>query len=154
MEVWNVRSWCLMSLAVVGMILASGCGNSVQLKGDSMNPTLKDGDRLTVDRSAFKSKGPQRGDIVEFDYSGGKRLSRVVGLPGETIGIAGGLVYVNGTKLDEPYVAPGARTNSATDKFQVPEESYFLMSDNREHANDSRAIGPILRSQIIGKVLR
>ncbi|MDO8750163.1 MAG: signal peptidase I [Dehalococcoidia bacterium] len=154
MKDWNVRSWCLTSLAILVMLLASACGNSVQLKGDSMSPTLKDGERLTVDRSAFKSSGPQRGDIVEFDYSGGKRLSHVVGLPGETIGIKGGLVYVNGTRLDEPYVAPGAQTQSSTDSFQVPEDSYFLMSDNREHANDSRAIGPIARSQIIGKVLR
>lgn len=153
MNVWRVRLWCLMSLAI-GMLFASGCISSVQVKGNSMNPGIKDGDRLTVDRNAFKSTGPQRSDIVEFEYNNGKRISRVVGLPGETISIAGGIVYVNGTRLDEPYVAPGARTNSATDKFQVPEESYFLMGDNREHANDSREIGPIPRSNIIGKVLR
>lgn len=117
-----------------------------------MMPTLKDGQRVTVDRSAFTRDEPRRGDIVLFEHGGVSRVSRVVGLPGESIRIEGGSVYVNGNRLEEPYLAPGTRTGSATNIVQVPDDSYFLLGDNRERSNDSRAIGPIPRAEIVGKI--
>lgn len=133
-------------------VVLSGCFGTLELKGDSMTPTLKNGQRVTVDRSAYTRDGPRRGDIVFFEHGGVSRVSRVIGLPGESIRIEGGSVYLNGSRLEEPYLAPGTRTESAISMLQVPDDSYFLLGDNRERSNDSRAIGPIPRAEIVGKI--
>ncbi|MBI2862055.1 MAG: signal peptidase I [Chloroflexi bacterium] len=141
-------------LGLVIVLLSAGCG-FVQVKGHSMEPTISEGERLTVDKNAYAgTSAPQRGDIILFDQEGTSRISRVVGLPGETITIDNGAVYVNGNKLDEPYLAAGTRTESATKNFQVPGNSYFVLGDNRGQSNDSRAIGSIPRDGITGKVPR
>lgn len=151
----GVRPW--FPLAVLGLLtvlLGSACANTVQVKGHSMEPAIKDGEKLTVDRNAFKNGVPQRADIVLFDWEKGKKVSRVIGLPGETVTIQDGAVYVGGSKLDEPYLAPGTRTESATREFPVPANAYFVLGDNRGQSLDSRAIGAIPRESITGKVLR
>ena len=124
-----------------------------RLVGASMERTIRDGDTMAVDGTAYKDKGPQRGDIVVFVYNGQARVSRVIGLPGETLDIKDGAVAVNGIPFSEPYLPPGTRTQSTTQTFQVPADAYFVMGDNRASANDSRVIGPIARSQVTAKVL-
>jgi signal peptidase I len=96
----------------------------------SMEPTIPEGQRVAVDRNAFDDTEPQCGDIVIFEFDSTFRIYRVIGLPGETIEIEAGAVYVNGISLDEPYLANGTRTQSRTDSFEVPNGSYFLLGDN------------------------
>lgn len=149
----------LLGLVTVVSLLAAGCGdggpvNIVQVKGDSMMPTITDGERLLVDRRAFANSLPQRSDIVLYRRNDVEIVRRVVGLPGETIVIKEGSVYVNGSRLDEPYLAPGTLTESDVSSFQVPEEAYFVLADTRSNRNDSRLTGFVKRSDITGKVSR
>ncbi|GAB4468947.1 MAG: signal peptidase I [Anaerolineae bacterium] len=120
--------------------------------GESMEPTLHSGQYLIVDRMSYRLGEPQRGDIVVFDYplnTTDDYVKRVIGLPGETVRISNGQVYVNDVALDEPYTSsetPGAQT------WIVPEGSYFVLGDNRHSSSDSRSWGVLSREYIIGKV--
>ena len=118
-----------------------------------MEPNIKDGEKVKINASAFKEADPQRGDIILFDYDSSKRISRVIGLPGETISFEDGMVYVNGNKLDEPYLVPGTRTVSPVKAYQIPDDSYFVLGDNRGKSSDSRSVGFIPIENIKGKVL-
>lgn len=107
---------------------------------ESMSPTLQVGDLNIGLRGAYKNSEPQRGDIVSFYYEGTKELlcKRIVGLPGETISFSSGYVYVNGQMLDESeYLGEDIETN-CVDSFEIPEDCYFVMGDNREASFDSR----------------
>jgi signal peptidase I len=113
-----------------------------------------------VDRSGqdivYPFHPPERGDIIVFNpptVSDKPYIKRVIGLPGETITIADGFVYVNGVKLDEPYI-DGAITEcnrSKCDPVTVAEGSVFVLGDNRRNSSDSRIFGPIKVDSIIGK---
>ena len=117
-----------------------------------MEPALKDGDRLFIDRAVDKLN---RGDIVVFHYPfdpSKSYLKRVVGLPGETIEIRDGRVLINGTGLDEPYVAAANnRVMSGRKVIRIPDDSYYVVGDNRDNSNDSRMWGPLQRKFIYGK---
>ncbi len=102
--------------------------------------------------------GPQRGQVVVLyiqpDQSGDALIKRVVGLPGETIEIRDGAVWVNGALLDEPYLS-GVRTDrcDAYCVVTLPANGYFVMGDNRSQSRDSRSFGPIPAEQIVGEVV-
>ena len=134
-----------------------------------MAPTLVPGERFLVDRLAFRSGDPQRGDIVVFEAPAGRTpegtvfVSRIVGLPGETVSIAGVAVAIDGKPLHEPYAAgntaplasqPDAGPWSLQKPYLVPEGTYFVLGDNRENSADSRSWGPIPRDNLIGRYWR
>lgn len=84
---------------------------------------------------------------------GVSRILRVIGLPGETVAIAGGSVTVNGSPLSEPYLPAGTRTDSPTASFRVPSGSYFMLADNRAKDVDSRgSLGFVARSELTGRL--
>jgi signal peptidase I len=116
-----------------------------------MSPTLNDGERWPV-----RDVGSiNRGDIVAFRYPRDQSKSfvkRVIGLPGERIAIRGGQVFVNGTPLDEPYVAASNRSADSLETTVEP-ESFFLMGDNRSNSSDSRHWGTVPRTLIWGQVV-
>lgn len=139
------------------VLLVSGCGNFVRIQGASMEPAISDGERVAVDPNAFNDSGPRRGDIIVATRGDFKWIRRVIGLPGERITIEKGAVYVNGNRLEEPYLAPGTQTESATKEFLVPAGSYFVLGDNRAHSSDSRnwlSNAFLSKEQIAAKVLR
>ena len=144
---------------LLGILLVSGLACSyfmrteVQIGGINMEPTIMDGQVCTVDKSAYIFGAPERGDVVAFGGNDNSFISRVIGLPGETISIEDGAVYVEGTILDEPYLPEGTLTESATKEFNVLENSYFLMGDNRANSSDSRIQGFVPLDMITGKVL-
>jgi signal peptidase I len=126
---------------------------STTVKGDSMAPTIKDGQLVFEDTGAFTSAGPKRGDVVVFKRDGKLRILRVVGLPGEVVAIAAGKVSVNASALSEPYLASGTTTDSQSPSYQVPAGSYFMLADNRARDGDSRGnLGFVTRSELVGRV--
>ena len=139
-------------VGALALLVVAACGTqTVKVVGDSMAPTLKNGDIRLVDTGAYNSASPKRKDIIEY-HSGYNSIGRVIGLPGETIGIANGKVSVNGAPLAEPYLAPGTQTTAPQDTYSVPSGSYFVLKDNRERAEDSRTLGFVPRSAIEGKL--
>jgi signal peptidase I len=121
----------------------------------SMLPTIQLNDRLFVDKLLYKAQGIERGDVVVFhapENIGEEKdmVKRVIGLPGETLEIANGLVYINEQALDEPYVAEAP--NYAFGPVVVPEDAYFVMGDNRNHSLDSHVWGVLAESYITGRI--
>lgn len=120
------------------------------VQGPSMLPTLETGQFLIVSRVAYLFGGPQRGDIIVFhpeESVDEDVVKRIIGLPGETVSIEAGQVYVNGVLLEEPYIATPARYAGV---WEVPEGHYFVLGDNRNNSQDSHSWGALEGEQIIG----
>ncbi|HEX2047995.1 MAG TPA: signal peptidase I [Acidimicrobiales bacterium] len=135
----------------------------------SMDPTLKINDRVLVNKLSYDLHDVNRGDIVVFESpphetSENKDLiKRVIGLPGETVEAHDGRIFIDGQVLDEPYLEPHVQTNGpicrdealagcdGADKIVVPVDAYFVLGDNRPNSRDSRFIGAIPESLIIGR---
>lgn len=129
------------------------------VQGTSMLPTLKPWDFLVENKWAVRNGEIERGMIVILDPPGGNGrefIKRVIGLPGDTVRIENGEVYVNGTKMDEPYTG-GVETYVPGDRMEltIEPDQYFVLGDNRAYnqSNDSRSFGPIMRDAIKGKVV-
>jgi signal peptidase I len=121
----------------------------------SMEPNFHEGQRLVVNKAAYWGwiGEPRRGDVIVLQAPSGSNddyLKRVIGLPGDTVEIIKGVTYVNGIKLDEPYVKDSF--TYSFNKITVPENSYFVLGDNRDISNDSHRWGPLARNKIIGNV--
>jgi signal peptidase I len=122
------------------------------VEGSSMEANLHDGERLIVVKAAYWFGEPQRGDVIIFTHPLDPErtlVKRVIGLPGEQIEIKNGVVYINGSSLDEPYIKG---TTSPLSKTEVPEGYYFVMGDNRQASSDSRSWGLLPEGNIIGRV--
>lgn len=124
----------------------------------SMENTVMTGDRLFGYRLAYRKEDPKRGDIVIFRYPDDESqlfIKRTIGLPGETVEVIDGKVYINGsdTPLDEPYLAQ--EMIGSFGPYEVPEDSYFMMGDNRNYSRDSRFWENqyVHRNQIVGRAL-
>jgi signal peptidase I len=141
----------------IGLISGLSCSSfletEVEFAGINMEPTIMDGQVCTVDENAYIISDPKRGDVVLFVINADSFLSRVIGLPGETITIENGAVYIDGTILDEPYLPDGTITESDTKEFKVLDNYYFVMGDNRTQSYDSRTGGSIPLDIIEAKAL-
>jgi signal peptidase I len=124
---------------------------------ESMVPTLMVWDRILINKLAYDFVEPQRGDIALFESpEGGEEplIKRVVGLPGDTIEVRAGRLYVNGRRQREPYVNDHFRNmQSPYGPTEVPEGHYFMMGDNRGNSADSRVFGPVPEENLIGEAL-
>lgn len=121
--------------------------------GNSMAPAVKNGDQFFSLRIHTLLIPPRRGEIVVVNDGQGMAIKRIIGLPGETIRLRWGSVYVNDQVLDEPYLATNVSTWGKTNRIIIEPGQYFVMGDNRKHSTDSRTYGPISRKQILGKVV-
>lgn len=129
------------------------------IPSNSMEPTLKVGDRLVVEKVSYRFHPPQRGDIVVFEppeqlLQFGYRkqqvfIKRVIGLPGQRIAVISGRVWVNDQPLEEPYVA--AAPTYQFPAVQVPPGTLFVMGDNRNNSNDSHVWGFLPMGNIVGR---
>jgi signal peptidase I len=121
------------------------------VRGYSMEPTLHQEERLLVEKLSYRFHAPQRGDIVVLKVVQEPipLVKRVIGLPGETVEIRQGKVYVNGQHLDEPYLQQAPYGNMPA--RQVPAGSVFVLGDNRNNSNDSRYFGVVPLDDIVGK---
>ncbi len=130
-----------------------------QVIGQSMHPTYKNKEYLLANKLVYNIKEPQRGDVIIFKYSATRDyIKRIIGLPGDTVSLRDGYLYVNGEKLNEnTYLSSTVVTNKGSyldegETITVPENMYFVCGDNRPHSSDSREFGPISRSDIKAKV--
>lgn len=122
--------------------------------GASMEPNLHTSERLIVDRLTMLLGGPDRGDVVVLHSPRDEELlvKRVIGLPGETVTIHNGRVYINGELLQEPYIAEFCTYGSCNGTWRLGPDQYFVLGDNRSHSLDSHTFGPVERSAIQGVV--
>ena len=125
----------------------------IKVNGDSMNPTLEDGDYMLLNEIGFYLNGVNRFDIVVVNYNDSKLIKRVIGLPGDYIEYKASKLYVNGEVVEENfhhYVTEDFNLeNMGYDK--IPEGYYLVLGDNRTNSKDSRTIGLISKKQIMGK---
>ena len=176
---WRVAvDWIVTIIGAVAIVLAikAWVVNPYRIPSSSMEPTLhcakpaqgceaNTSDRVLANRFIYHFHSPRRGDIVVFNVpaeakikcgAGGTFVKRIIGLPGDTVQdrvINGaGYIYVNGQKLDEPYIQPSRRDNGPQKTWRVPQGDYFMMGDNRASSCDSRSWGFLPRKDIIGKV--
>ncbi len=153
-----VGSLCILMVLLLLGCKGSGNGNTQKMSfgGESMVPTLANGEKLSVDTKAYVSSPPQSGDIIVFkDDSGAVMVKRVIGVPGDGIEIKDGKVYVNGEAITEPYLNEQNSTEtSGNSVWDIPDKNVFVMGDNRAHSKDSRDFGPIPYDGILGKVLK
>jgi signal peptidase I len=171
---WDtVVDWAVTIAIAVAAVLAikTWVVNPYRIPSSSMEPTLHcaepaagcqagASDRVLANRFIYRFRDPSRGDIVVFDTperavrrcgAGGTFVKRLVGLPGERISSAQGVVYVDGEPLDEPYVNGGPPGPDFRERVLGADE-YFMLGDNRGQSCDSRKWGPVTRDDLIGPV--
>ena len=122
--------------------------------GPSMLPTLHSGDQVLVDKRAYRDGLPHRGDLVVFrrPRSGEVTLKRVIGLPGDTVGIEDGVLVVNGRHRTESYADPDAIDSVYFGPVRVRAGTVFVLGDNRADSIDSRDFGAVTKGELIGRV--
>ena len=144
--------YVLTIVAAVAVLIATLILPVLQIEGTSMEPTLSNGDVVLL----AKTPRFDHGDLCGFTWNNKLLIKRVIGLPGDWIEMdTDGIIYLNGEKLDEPYVQQKAFGECDLEfPFQVPAEQYFVVGDMRENSIDSRntLIGCVTKDQIVGKV--
>jgi signal peptidase I len=168
--------WALTIIGAIAIVLAikAWIVNPYRIPTSSMEPTLhcarpgpgceaRFSDRVLADRISYHFRDPHRGEIVVFNTPERARdacagssgssvfVKRLIGLPGETVKEKRGFIYIDGRKLDEPYIKPDRR-DSQSGTWKVSEGQYFLMGDNRRESCDSRQWGSVPRGNLIGPV--
>lgn|SRR3989344_3533769 len=130
-----------------------------KIKGDSMQPNYPDGEYLLTDKISYRFGEPKRGDVVVFEApgtNGDEYIKRIIGLPGESVKVESGKVYVNGKSLNEMYLTPTLYTSSGAfltegKEVTVPTDNYIVFGDNRLASSDSRAWGLVSKDKLKGK---
>lgn len=140
------------------VILVSFFGFRVSVVGPSMSPTLESGEQVLVNRFVYKLFDPKQNDLVVFLPNGNEKshyyVKRVIALPGDTVQVKDGVVYVNGEPFDEKVkVAAIENALMAADEITVGEDEYFVLGDNRNNSEDSRyaSIGNVKKEYMIGE---
>jgi len=170
--------WVVTIAGAIAIVLAikAWVVNPYRIPSSSMEPTLhcardasgceaRWSDRVLANRFIYRFRDPRRGEIVVFETppaarqrcgAGGTFVKRLIGLPGERVELRneGGssFVYIDGKKLQEPYIQPNRRDTRGAETFNVPQGQYFMMGDNRSQSCDSREWGTVPRKNLIGKV--
>ncbi len=172
--------WLVTILGAILIVLAvkQWVINPYRIPSSSMEPTLNcarpglgclaagglftGSDRVLACRICYELGSPKRGDIVVFNTpprallacgTGGVYVKRLIGLPGEVWSEKNGYVYINGKKLNEPYIKPEYRDHYSYPPQKIPPGHYFMMGDNRAGSCDSRKWGTVPRANLIGKVV-
>jgi signal peptidase I len=141
-------------LSAVLFMAINALSARVRVDGFSMKPTLQDGEFVLVNRLAYRLGVPQRGDIIVFhfplDPASQDLIKRVIGLSGDRITVANGVVSVNGQFLSEPYIASPPLYSG---EWVVPPDELFVLGDNRNDSSDSHSWGMLPIKEIVGKAI-
>lgn len=155
----ELGSWLLYLIFVVvfSFIIITYVGQRTRVDGQSMETTLQNNDNLIVDKISYRFRDPKRFEIIVFPYQYRDNtyyIKRIIGLPGETVQVIDGYVYIDGEQLDEHYgnelmESPGI----AEDPITLGEDEYFVLGDNRNHSSDSRdaTVGVLHRKDLLGR---
>ena len=157
----SVRGWVkwlrealetILPAILIAILINLFLAQPTRVHGQSMEPNLHTDQRLVVEKVSYRLHGPRRGDIVVFSMpqqSEELLIKRVIGLPGETVEIHDGKVYINGTLLDEPYLTQ--ETRGRFGPIVIPPLHVFVLGDNRSFSNDSRAFDAVPIEDILGR---
>lgn len=146
----------LLVATIASVLIITFLYQPVRVEGTSMLPRLEDRDRLFINKFVYHIAAIERGDVVVFRYPRDVEKSyikRVIALPGDTLRVDLGHVYVNGKLLHEPYVPTEYRDTRSLEETVIPPDCYFMMGDHRSISSDSRDFGPVDRSLIYGKAV-
>ncbi|MBM6855576.1 signal peptidase I [Mediterraneibacter glycyrrhizinilyticus] len=155
----ELMGWIVYIIIIVALawVIITFVGQRTQVSGHSMETTLSHGDQLIVDKISYRFRDPDRYDIVVFPYKYEENtyyIKRIIGLPGETVQIIDGYVYIDGQQLDEHYgnevmLDPG----TAEEPVTLGDDEYFVLGDNRNNSQDSRVanVGVIHRKDLLGR---
>ncbi|MEA3406832.1 MAG: signal peptidase I [Chloroflexota bacterium] len=153
-----VKSWLrelvesVLPALVIVLVINVFLAQATRVEGQSMEPNLHNNQRLIIEKVTYRFNKPEHGDIVVLhppQQSGEPLIKRVIGVPGETLEIHDGQVYIDGQVIDEPYL--DQPTWGTFGPILVPEGHVFVMGDNRRASNDSRAFGVVAFEDIIGR---
>ncbi len=154
----EVVEWVIVILVavLVSLFINNFIIVNATVPSSSMEETIMTDDRVIGLRFAYISSEPERGDIVIFRYPDDEStlyIKRIIGMPGETVDIHEGKVYIDGEVLDEPYLS--VETQGEFGPYEVPEDHYFMLGDNRNNSKDSRYWNNtyLEREKIVGKAV-
>lgn len=144
---------------ILALIIRTFVVQAFKIPSGSMRPTLREGDRLLVNKFIYRFKEPQRGDIIVFRFPDNPKkdfIKRLIAKSGEEVKIREGNVYINGNLAAEPYVKDIRYCNSGSledenSSYIVPENSYFVLGDNSANSRDSRFWGSVPEKNVLGK---
>ncbi len=155
----EILGWAIYVLIIIAAtyFIITYVGQRTKVSGHSMEPTLQDGDNLIVDKVSYRFRDPERYEIIVFPYKYAEDtfyIKRIIGMPGETIQVKDGAVYINGEKLEESFDAiEEGKKGIAAEPITLGEDEYFVMGDNRNHSSDSReaSVGVLKKSDFVGR---
>lgn len=146
---------CVVIAVGVATLITKFIANHTTVEGESMEPCLTDGDELIVEKLSYMTGEPQRNDIIVFQYDKDtKYIKRVIGLPGESIKIEEGKIYINGRAMFDKYGNAKMEDGGIAEKtIKLGKDEYFVLGDNRNSSKDSRSksVGVIKSSRILGR---
>ncbi len=155
-EILSTLFYCGVAV-FLAFVLVFSVGMKISMVGVSMEPALYNGQEVLVNRFIYKITSPKRGDVIAFLPNGNQNshyyLKRIVGLPGESIQIIDGYVYINGERLPEDEYDKMADYGIVGNEIQLGSDEYFVLGDNRNMSEDSRSgnIGAVKKDTIAGK---
>ena len=146
----------IFTVAACVLFLGHIFGSRFSMVGSSMAPQIEDEEVVLINLAIYMVRDPERFEPVLFELENGNRtIKRVIGLPGETVKILDGVIYINDAPLTLPsYMTPlSSTTRSSSGAVTLPADSYYVLGDNPQHSEDSRnqAVGLVTKNQIIGK---
>ena len=154
----DLRSWIRdlsISLLIAGVVIVF-LYQPVKVEGTSMMPRLVDQERIFINKFVYQLEPVNRGDVVVFRYpfdQAKSYIKRVIGLPGETVRLVSGEVFINGQKLREPYIVEEYRDRQSHAPIVIPPDQYYVLGDHRNSSNDSRVWGPVPKQYVYGKAV-
>ena len=145
-------------ILVLTYVIITYVGQRTSVSGSSMETTLSDGDQLLVDKLSYRFQNPKRFDIIVFPYQYEENtyyIKRIIGLPGETVQVVDGYVYINGSRLESDIYGNELMDDpmAASQPITLGEDEYFVLGDDRQNSEDSRNanVGNVKYSYIYGK---
>ena len=156
-EFLNTAIYLLCVLGAVWLVITF-VGQRTEVEGASMENTLHNGDNLIVDKLSYRFHDPERFDIIVFPYQYEENtyyIKRIIGLPGETVQVVDGYVYINGSRLESDIYGNELMDDpmAASQPITLGKDEYFVLGDNRNHSQDSRdpSVGEVKKDTIMGK---